>query len=186
MKASKPSLIQKEEEPIVSKSLDQDEDEEEILLIEKHNEDDDYAGDEKDDKEEEARVSRSEISVNPNAVVISHDDKMDAKRSKLDELIQLEETTGSSAQAKQALLSKSKHLQFAEEVARWDDEDTGKTIDDKERQKALKKTKAKRKRLDIYDQEYDRGKVKKVKQKDTSKFNQPNVFQMAAEQMQKK
>ncbi|KAI7858461.1 hypothetical protein BDC45DRAFT_498407 [Circinella umbellata] len=185
LKASKPSLIQKEEEPIAQELVEQDEEEEETSLIEKHNEDDDYA-DEKLDKEEETHVSRSVIYTNPNAVVISHDDKMDTKRSKLDELIQLEETSSSSVQAKQALLSKSKHLQFTEEVARWDDEDTGKTVDDKERQKALKKTKTKKKRLDIYDQEYDRGKIKKVKTKDTSKFNQPNVFQMAAEQMQKK
>ncbi|KAI9498185.1 hypothetical protein BDB00DRAFT_801508 [Zychaea mexicana] len=151
---------------------------------EKKEEEDEYADDKEDDGVD--TVVARPVADNPRAVIVSHDDKMDTKRSKLDALIELEESSGSSAQAKQILLSKSQHPQFSENVARWDEEDTGSVVNEKERLKALKKTKAKRKRLDAYDQEYDRGKIKKVKKKTTEKFNQPNVFQMAAEQMQKK
>ncbi|KAI9271500.1 hypothetical protein BDA99DRAFT_556738 [Phascolomyces articulosus] len=176
-----PNKSETKEEVDISETVD-DEDQEVHLVEMDENDGDHYDSDEKED---EVPVSR-EIANNPNAVVVGHDDKMDDKRNKLDKLIELEEKSGSSAQAKQALLSKSQHLQFTEDVVRWDDEDTGNSVDDKERTKVLKKTKTKRKRLDVYDQEYDRGKVKKVKKKTNDKFYKPNVFQMAAEQMQKK
>ena len=139
----------------------------------------------KEEEEDKPVVSRPVVE-NPKAVIIGHDDKMDTKRDKFAALIDLENAEGSSAQAKQMLLSKSQHLQFAEDIARWDDADTVTKVEEKERQKALKKTKTKRKRLDMYDQEYDRGKIKKVKQKTDDKFNKPNMFQVAAEEMRRK
>ncbi|KAF7721892.1 Ubiquitin carboxyl-terminal hydrolase 36 [Apophysomyces ossiformis] len=116
---------------------------------------------------------------NEQAIVVQHNETMESKRSKLDRLIEHETTHGRSIQAKEALLAKSGNGQFFEEVGRWD-EDVGDAIEDK-RKEVLKQVKSKRKKVDSYDLDYDRGKVKKVKKKQMDKFGKPNMFQVAAD-----
>lgn len=145
--------------------------------------------DEDDDEEEEkAKVQQAldEAAAQPmadskDAVVIRHDETMESKREKLDQLIKREMDQSSSAHAKELLLSKSSNAQFQGDVETWDEKDAA---TEKKRLALIKKTKTKRKRPDQYDLDYDRGKVKKVKKKNNDKFNKPNVFQMAAESMQ--
>ncbi|KAI7879931.1 cysteine proteinase, partial [Lichtheimia hyalospora FSU 10163] len=141
-----------------------------------------------DDKEEKAKVQQAldEAAAQPiadskDAVVIRHNETMESKRDKLDQLIKREMDQSSSSQAKELLLSKSTNAQFQGDVETWDEKDAA---NEKKRLALIKKTKTKRKRPDQYDLDYDRGKVKKVKKKNNDKFNKPNVFQMAADSMQ--
>ena len=141
-----------------------------------------------DDKEEKAKVQQAldEAAAQPiadskDAVVIRHNETMESKRDKLDQLIKREMDQSSSSQAKELLLSKSTNAQFQGDVETWDEKDAA---TEKKRLALIKKTKTKRKRPDQYDLDYDRGKVKKVKKKNNDKFNKPNVFQMAADSMQ--
>lgn len=145
---------------------------------------------EKDEERERLRQAQAKAKSVPlansnQAVVVAHSESMESKRSKLDELVRREMAYSTSAAAKEALLSKAQNSQFSEEVAGWDDEDVGDAVVDQEREKLLKKMKNKRKKVDTYDLEYDRGKVKKVKKKNMDKFKKPNEFQKVAETMQR-
>ncbi|KAI9320749.1 hypothetical protein BX666DRAFT_2024372 [Dichotomocladium elegans] len=146
-----------------------------------------------DDEEQKTKLDQilkkaaaEPIADNEKAVVVKHDEPMESKWSKLETLIEREKDDNSSAQAKEILLSKSDNVQFQDNIDRWEEEGNHPGIDEKQRQQALKNTKSKRKRPNLYDVDYDRGKVKKVKKKSMDKFFQPNVFQIAAESMQKK
>lgn len=146
---------------------------------------------EKDEERERLRQARAKAKSVPvanssQAVVVAHSESMESKRSKLDALVQREMEYSTSAAAKEALLSKPQNSQFFEQVAGWDDdEDVGNAVVDQEREKLLRKMKTKRKKVDTYDLEYDRGKVKKVKKKNMDKFRKPNEFQKVAETMQR-
>lgn len=134
------------------------------------------------EKLKEAAASKTKVD-NKDAVVVRYDENMQSKRSKLEALIEREAAHSNSASVKEALLSKPKDSQFADQVDRWD-EDIGDVVDEEERKRILRQTKTKRKKIDAYDLEYDRGKVKKVKKKNMDKFNKPNEFQRLAEQRQ--
>ncbi|KAI8099106.1 uncharacterized protein BX664DRAFT_254893 [Halteromyces radiatus] len=163
-----------------------DKDEEEPMEQPPNDDDDD--DDDDDDKKalekamEEAK--RKPKVENTAAIVVNHDDRMDDKRSKLDALIEREATQSNSQKAKDELLTKA-NGQFFDSVGRWDDqeEDMGTTVDskEKERKALLQQMKTKRKKMDAYDLDYDRGKIKKVKKKRHEKFGQPNLFQAMAD-----
>ncbi|KAI8991702.1 hypothetical protein BDF20DRAFT_909446 [Mycotypha africana] len=122
--------------------------------------------------------SRKQKVENLNAIVVDQRADMKTKREKLNELIEKENELSKSAQVKEALLAKASNIQFQDDVDTWG-EDIGSSVE--KRDEVLKKLKGKRKKVDTYNLEYDRGKVKKVKKKRDEKFNQPNLFQMAAD-----
>lgn len=166
----------------------QEESEKESDMDQEQSADEDDDDEEEEEEEEKAKVQQAldEAAAQPmadskDAVVIRHDETMESKREKLDQLIKREMDQSSSAHAKELLLSKSSNAQFQGDVETWDEKDAA---TEKKRLALIKKTKTKRKRPDQYDLDYDRGKVKKVKKKNNDKFNKPNVFQMAAESMQ--
>ncbi|KAI8377551.1 uncharacterized protein BYT42DRAFT_570680 [Radiomyces spectabilis] len=143
-----------------------------------------------DQEEEEAEKLKEALAQaatkakveNTEAIVVQHNEDMQSKRSKLEALIEREATTSQSVAAKSELLNKVMDSQFYENVGRWD-EDIGAAVPSaaKDTQKQLlKQLKTKRKKVDMYDLDYDRGKVKKVKSKKSDQFGRPNVFQMAA------
>lgn len=180
LKSVKISL--EEKKPAVQEDVKEESEESDVDQQEEEESEDE------DDEEEKAKVQQAleEAAAQPmadskDAVVIRHDETMESKREKLDQLIKREMDQSSSAQAKELLLSKSANAQFQGDVETWDEKDAA---IEKKRLALIKKTKTKRKRPDQYDLDYDRGKVKKVKKKDSDKFNKPNVFQMAAESMQ--
>lgn len=182
LKSVKVNLEEKRAQEDVKESEESDVDEEKEQREEEDEDEDD------DEEEEKAKVQRAldEAAAQPmadskDAVVIRHDETMESKREKLDQLIKREMDQSSSANAKELLLSKSSNAQFQGDIETWDEKDAA---TEKKRLALIKKTKTKRKRPDQYDLDYDRGKVKKVKKKNNDKFNKPNVFQMAAESMQ--
>ncbi|KAI9015748.1 hypothetical protein CLU79DRAFT_765665 [Phycomyces nitens] len=131
----------------------------------------------------EAAASKPKVE-NTEAIVVQHNDNLQSKREKLDALIERENAIGKSDTVKQELIVSSSNSQFFEDVSRWD-EDLGATVTEEGRKKALRAVKSKRKKTDMYDMDYDRGKVKKVKNKQMDKFGKPNLFQAAAEEEQK-
>lgn len=180
LKSVKISL--EEKKPAVQEDVKEESEESDVDQQEEEESEDE------DDEEEKAKAQQAleEAAAQPmadskDAVVIRHDETMESKREKLDQLIKREMDQSSSAQAKELLLSKSANAQFQGDVETWDEKDAA---IEKKRLALIKKTKTKRKRPDQYDLDYDRGKVKKVKKKNSDKFNKPNVFQMAAESMQ--
>ena len=128
-------------------------------------------------------VSTKEKVENAAAIVVDHNENMKSKREKLGALIEKESLQSKSAEVKGALLSKTPNNQFQDDISTWD-EDVGTNTD--KRNQVLKQIKPKRKRVDMYDLDYDRGKVKKVKNKQEDKFNKPNLFQITAEMKQSK
>lgn len=128
-------------------------------------------------------VSTKEKVENAAAIVVDHNENMKSKREKLGALIEKESVQSKSAEVKGSLLSKTPNNQFQEDISTWD-EDVGTNAD--KRNQVLKQIKPKRKRVDMYDLDYDRGKVKKVKNKQEDKFNKPNLFQITAEMKQSK
>lgn len=117
------------------------------------------------------------------AVVVNYNDKMEDKRAKLDAVIEMETTHGKSEDVKRAIFGVgSKKGQFGkEEINRWDgeDEDQGTVVSEADREAALRKAEGKRrKRVDAYDVDYDRGRVKKVKKKTNEHFDTKNKFQL--------
>ncbi|KAJ2964905.1 hypothetical protein NQZ79_g352 [Umbelopsis isabellina] len=117
------------------------------------------------------------------AVVVNYNDKMEEKRAKLDAVIKMETTHGKSEDVKRTIFGVgSKKGQFGkEEINRWDgdDEDQGTVVSEADREAALRKAEGKRrKRVDAYDVDYDRGRVKKVKKKSNQHFDTKNKFQL--------
>jgi hypothetical protein len=117
------------------------------------------------------------------AVVVNYNDKMEDKRAKLDAVIQMEAAHGKTEDVKRTIFGVgSKKGQFGkEEINRWDGdhEDQGTVVSEADREAALRKAEGKRrKRVDSYDVDYDRGRVKKVKKKNTQHFDTKNKFQL--------
>ncbi|KAI8390167.1 hypothetical protein BD560DRAFT_419291 [Blakeslea trispora] len=156
-------------------------------VIETPIEEEEEAAAEEEENEEKERLQKaikiaSDQPKNENeaAIVVRHDDTMQSKRDKLDALIQREQEESKSAEAKGLLLTKVVNNQFQDEIDTWE----GTTV---KRDQVLKQMKTKRKKVDSYDLDYDRGKLKKVKnKKKDDKFNKPNMFQLAADKKKKK
>ncbi|KAL7318090.1 hypothetical protein PS15m_004356 [Mucor circinelloides] len=128
-------------------------------------------------------VSTKEKVENTAAIVVDHNENMKSKREKLGALIEKESAQSKSAQVKGELLAKTPNNQFQDDIGTWE-EDAGANAE--KRNQVLKQIKPKRKRVDMYDLDYDRGKVKKVKKKQEEKFNKPNLFQITADMKQSK
>lgn len=116
------------------------------------------------------------------AIVVNYNDKMEDKRSKLDAVIQLEAEVGKAEDVKKTIFGVgSKKGQFGVDlVNRWDgdDMDIGTPVSDADREAALRNAQGKKKkRVDAYDMDYDRGRVKKVKKKNNQQFEKKNQFQ---------
>lgn len=122
--------------------------------------------------------AHKETVKSKNAIIVDYKENMKSKREKLGELIEKEAVDSKSGEVKGSLLAKGPNNQFQNDVSTWD-EDAEQTAE--KRNQVLKQMKAKRKKVDTYDLDYDRGKVKKVKKKKEDKFNKPNLFQAAAE-----
>lgn len=159
--------------------------------------DDNGDGDNDDDDKEALAKAILEAQSKPKeensaAIIVKHDDKMDDKRSKLDALIEREAAHGKSQLAKDKLLTKAtSSSQFFDSVGRWDEaddeEDTGISMPlEKDRKSLIQQMKTKRKKTDLYDMDYDRGKIKKIKAKQQDKFGKPNLFQVQADQASEK
>lgn len=153
----------------------EEEEEEEIELAETVEEDND---DEEKLKKAMEEASNKEKVENAAAIVVDHNENMKSKREKLGALIEKESAVSKSAQVKDALLSSIPSNQFQDDIDTWGNEDLG--VGEK-RKKVLKDVRPKRKRVDMYDLDYDRGKLKKVKKKQEDRFNKPNMFQITAE-----
>ncbi|KAI9305564.1 hypothetical protein BJ944DRAFT_65977 [Cunninghamella echinulata] len=155
----------------------------------------DEVDEEKEKEKEIINAAKKKKKVeNKSAVIVNYNDAMDDKRQKLDTLIEREMSEGKSLQAKAQLLNKTNQSQFNTSIEGWDDddnnteekEDLGINIgknnkEDQGRKAILQKLKSKRKKVDNYDLDYDRGKVKKIKNKQTDKFGKPNLFQAMAD-----
>jgi hypothetical protein len=152
-----------------------------------------------DDEDDKAALAKAILEVqskpkqeNSAAIIVKHDDKMDDKRSKLDALIEREAAHGKSQLAKDQLLTKAtSSSQFFDAVGRWDEadneEDTGTSMPlEKDRKTLIQQMKTKRKKTDLYDMDYDRGKIKKIKAKQEDKFGKPNLFQIQSDQASEK
>jgi hypothetical protein len=65
-------------------------------------------------------------------------------------------------------------------ITRWDgdDMDIGTPVSEADREAALRRGQGRKKRVDAYDVDYDRGKVKKLKTKNTQRFEDTNKFQL--------
>ncbi|KAG0176845.1 Ubiquitin carboxyl-terminal hydrolase 36 [Apophysomyces sp. BC1021] len=168
----------REPEPIAAVQEEEEETDEEVQIVQEVDEDQ-----ERLQSALQAAATKPKVDNNE-AIIVQHNETMESKRSKLDRLIEQETAHGRSAQAKEALLAKSGDSQFFENVGRWD-EDLGDVVEDK-RKAALKQVKSKRKKVDMYDLDYDRGKVKKIKNKQMDKFGKPNMFQIASDAKKKK
>ncbi|CEP07193.1 hypothetical protein [Parasitella parasitica] len=129
------------------------------------------------------QASKKDKVENTAAIVVDHNENMKTKREKLEALIEKESTQSKSAEAKGVLLSKTPNSQFQDDVSTWDEDADAKAA---KRDQVLKQIKPKRKRVDTYDLDYDRGKLKKVKKKQEDKFNKPNLFQITADMEQSK
>ena len=119
--------------------------------------------DEKESTEQDGWTVKPQV-VNE-GIVVWNNESSASKRDKLQSLIE-RETGLKSAEAKESLLSEGKHM-LGSRVSTWD----GTNGDvDKARQEALRSLKPKHHRPDAYDVDYDRGKVKKVKNKQANGF----------------
>jgi hypothetical protein len=116
------------------------------------------------------------------AVVVNYNDKMDDKRAKLDAVIQREAAMGQSETVKKDIFGVgTRKGQFGTDaITRWDgdDMDIGTPVSEADREEALRRGQGKKKRVDAYDQDYDRGRVKKLKKKNTQRFEDTNKFQL--------
>jgi hypothetical protein len=143
-----------------------------------------------EDKLEEQNKLKAAISAaaalptvaSSSAVVVNYNDKMDDKRAKLDAVIQLEAAMGQSETVKKDIFGVgSRKGQFGTDaITRWDgdDMDIGTPVSEADREAALRRGQGKKKRVDAYDVDYDRGKVKKIKNKNTQRFEDTNKFQL--------
>ncbi|KAI7905969.1 uncharacterized protein BX663DRAFT_498314 [Cokeromyces recurvatus] len=168
-KAEEATKVEEEvgdEVTVLPSSLDSEDDEEEKRLEQ-----------EKLHKAMEEASKKDKIE-NTAAIVVEHHENMKSKREKLGALIEKESLESKSSEVKNVLLAKTPNNQFQDEISTWDEE-VGDAIE--KRNQILKQIKPKRKRVDTYDLEYDRGKVKKVKKKQNDKFNKPNMFQIVAD-----
>ncbi|KAI9478258.1 MAG: hypothetical protein EXX96DRAFT_570199 [Benjaminiella poitrasii] len=177
---------------------------EERVTIEKEDQSEEIVNDEEDNivtstsdsiddeekKQEEEKLrkaveeaSKKEKMENKAAIVVEHNENMKSKREKFGALIEKESLQSKSSEAKGMLLAKTPNNQFQDEVSTWD-EDVGDAIE--KRKQVLKQIKPKRKKVDTYDLDYDRGKVKKIKKKQSDKFNKPNMFQTVADMKKSK
>lgn len=154
------------------------EEEEEIPQLDEDNDADEKAIERERLQKALEKASGKEKVENAEAVVVDHNENMKSKRDKLNALIEKETQQSKSAEVKGALLTKTPNNQFQDEIDTWD-EDVGASVE--KRKAMLKQLKHKRKRVDVYDLDYDRGKVKKIKNKQDDKFNKPNMFQITAE-----
>lgn len=180
VRIEKKADIQTEEEEEVQEEIQQEEEEkEEDIIFDQVDEEEE----EKALEKERLRLAVEEVSTkekveNTAAIVVDHNENIKSKRDKLGALIEKESLQSKSAEVKDNLLAKLQSNQFEDNISTWD-EDVGSTVE--QRKSVLKQFKAKRKRVDIYDLDYDRGKVKKIKNKQDDKFNKPNLFQITAE-----
>lgn len=157
---------------------DDDEEEEVVVLAEMNDEDEEKLLEQEKLRKAMEEASEKEKVDNKAAIVVDHNENMKSKRDKLGALIEKESIQSKSAEVKQQLLSKLPSNQFQDNVETWD-EDVGDAVE--KRKSVLKQFKPKRKKVDEYDLDYDRGKVKKVKNKQDDKFNKPNMFQITAD-----
>ncbi|GAB5585637.1 hypothetical protein Unana1_00537 [Umbelopsis nana] len=143
-----------------------------------------------DEKLEEQRKLSAAMSAaaslptvsSTSAIVVNYNDKMEDKRSKLDAVIQLEAEVGKAEDVKKTIFGVgSKKGQFGVDlVNRWDgdDMDICTPVSDADREAALRNAQGKKKkRVDAYDMDYDRGRVKTVKKKNNQQFEKKNQFQ---------
>jgi hypothetical protein len=181
-----PAVAVKKAVPVAASDSDSEKEQEEVVVEEKDEEIELAETVDDDDEEEQEKLhkaleeaSTKETVENAAAIVIDHNENMKSKREKLGALIEKESAVSKSAQVKDALISSNvPSNQFQDDIDTWGEEDLG--VGEK-RKKVLKQIKPKRKRVDMYDLDYDRGKVKKVKMKQDDKFNKPNMFQITAE-----
>lgn len=143
-----------------------------------------------EDKLEEQNKLKAAISAaaalptvaSSSAVVVNYNDKMDDKRAKLDAVIQREAAMGQSETVKKDIFGVgTRKGQFGTDaITRWDgdDMDIGTPVSEGDREEALRRGQGKKKRVDAYDQDYDRGRVKKLKKKNTQRFEDTNKFQL--------
>ncbi len=158
--------------------VEEEEDEEDVILAEVNDEDEEKTLEQEKLQKAVEEASSKEKVENVAAIVVDHNENMKSKRDKLGALIEKESLHSKSAEVKDVLLSKLPNNQFQDNVETWD-EDVGASVE--KRKSVLKQFKAKRKRVDVYDLDYDRGKVKKIKNMTDDKFNKPNMFQITAE-----
>ncbi|KAG2187322.1 hypothetical protein INT44_005008 [Umbelopsis vinacea] len=143
-----------------------------------------------EDKLEEQNKLKAAISAaaalptvaSSTAVVVNYNDKMDDKRAKLDAVIQMEAAMGQSETVKKDIFGVgTRKGQFGTDaITRWDgdDMDIGTPVSEADREAALRRGQGRKKRVDAYDVDYDRGKVKKLKTKNTQRFEDTNKFQL--------
>lgn len=172
------AVIQAEEEEEEEIQLEEEEEEEEVVFEQVDEEEEEKALEKERLRLAVEEASTKEKVENTAAIVVDHNENMKSKRDKLGALIEKETLQSKSAEVKDSLLAKLQSNQYEDNISTWD-EDVGATID--QRKSVLKQFKAKRKRVDIYDLDYDRGKVKKIKNKQDDKFDKPNLFQITAE-----
>ncbi|KAI8647444.1 hypothetical protein BD408DRAFT_408565 [Parasitella parasitica] len=172
---------------IILDHKDTEESDGDIAVPQIDNQEEEEEKEEKEEKESELlrlkqameQASTKEKVENAAAIVIDHNESMKSKREKLEALIEKESSQSKSAEAKGKLLSKTPNGQFQEDIGTWDED--GETNAAAKRDQVLRQIKPKRKRVDMYDLDYDRGKLKKVKKRQEGKFDKPNLFQITAD-----
>ena len=170
--------IEVEEDSVEEQVEQEEEDEEEVELAEVNDEDEEKNLEKELLEKAVQEAANKEKIENTAAIVVDHNENMKSKRDKLGALIEKESVQSKSAEVKTVLLSNIPSNQFQDNIETWD-EDVGDTVE--KRKTVLKQFKQKRKRVDEYDLDYDRGKMKKIKNKQDDKFNKPNLFQITAE-----
>ncbi|KAF9166275.1 hypothetical protein DFQ26_008280 [Actinomortierella ambigua] len=118
--------------------------------------------DDGDSEEQEGWTVKPRIPASQ-AVVVSHNESSSSKREKLQQLVEREASLSKSADVKAAILGESKHM-LGSKVSTWEEQPLSEEVA-KGREAILKSLKPKHHRPDAYDVDYDRGKVKKVKNK---------------------
>ncbi|KAF9434465.1 ATP-binding cassette sub- D member 4, partial [Entomortierella beljakovae] len=125
------------------------------------------AGDNDSDEKDSEHVEQDGWTVKPRqvtqAIVVSHNESSISKREKLQALIE-RESEFKSADVKETILGGVKHM-LGSKVSTWEEPSHELT---KAREEVLRTLKPKHHRPDAYDVDYDRGKVKKIKKKNTS------------------
>ncbi|KAI8981555.1 hypothetical protein BDB01DRAFT_172522 [Pilobolus umbonatus] len=162
---------------------------EQLNSVESEDEEEIIDEQEEEEKEEKERLKKALDEVvmidkveNTAAIVVAHDENMKNKREKLNSLIEKESVENKSLDVKNELLTTATSSQYLEEVVTWDEDAAA--VKDK-RSQIMKQLKTKRKKTDLYDMEYDRGKIKKIKAPKEDKFHKPNLFQATAEKKNK-
>ncbi|KAG0257866.1 Ubiquitin carboxyl-terminal hydrolase 36 [Mortierella polycephala] len=125
--------------------------------------DEQHTVEDKDESSEE--VEQGGWTVKPRsvtqAIVVAHNEPSTSKREKLQALI-ARESEFKSAEVKESILGEVKHM-LGSKVSTWEEPSRELT---RAREEVLRTLKPKHHRPDAYDVDYDRGKVKKVKNKD--------------------